>query len=56
MVRLLINNVMLLLQPANDNVTTRRAFHVSEMSDEDIEAISRAEVPPGNEYLDELLE
>jgi hypothetical protein len=40
-----------------DNVSRnskRKAFHVSEMSDEDIEAIRNAKVPPGHEHLDEL--
>ena len=32
----------------------RKAMHVSEMSDEDIEAVRNAKVPPGNEHLDDL--
>lgn len=44
------------LKAANDNKNQRRAFHASEISDEDLEAIRNAKVPPGHEYLDELLE
>jgi len=34
----------------------RKAMHVSEMSDEDIEAIKNAKVPEGHEHLNELLD
>ena len=35
--------------------TLRTAMHVSQMSDEDIEAVRNAKVPDGNEFLDELM-
>lgn len=34
----------------------RKAMHVSEMSDEDIESVKNAKYPEGHEYLNELLE
>ena len=36
--------------------TLRIAAHVTQMSEEDLYRISQAKVPPGNEFLDELID